>query len=323
MAPRGTGLLEQHFTLNLATKTSTTGQDYNCKYCGYLGKGWQGPARARAHLSGEKGHGVAACSNVPMDVKEKLLKEAEEKLKQKEHQQNKKRIFLSQQNPDAAAEPAPKKQATLDNLQEILKTELDVSFAEFMYHAGIPFHISEDVMLRRYIDKLLKCVKAGLPGSQLYPPNRHKLADGLLDIVYNNISKEIGPVFAADHHTGLATDGYSYIRRQSVINYNLIGRRGSVFVKADYPGKQVKNADHIAQGIHDALEVVRQLQLPCPTSTVVADNAAVMQAALNVLDQSEKLEVDRFLTKIGCTTHVKKVPTRTGPRCAPSACHPC
>ena len=262
MAPRGTGLLEQHFTLNLATKTSKTGHDYNCKYCGYLGKGWQGPARARAHLSGEKGHGVAACPNVPKDVKEKLLKEAEEKLKQKEHQQNKKRIFLSQQNPDAAAEPSPKKQATLDNLQEILKTELDVSFAEFMYHAGIPFHISDDVMLRRYIDKLIKCLKAGLPGSQLYPPNRQKLADGLLDTVYDNISKDIGPVFAADHHTGLATDGYSNIRRQSVINYNLIGRRGSVFVKADYPGKQVKNADHIAQGIHDALEVVRQLQLP-------------------------------------------------------------
>ena len=96
MAPRGTGLLEQHFTLNLATKASKTGQDYNCKYCGYLGKGWQGPARARAHLSGEKGHGVAACPTVPKDVKEKLLKEAEEKLKQKEHQQNKKRIFLSQ-----------------------------------------------------------------------------------------------------------------------------------------------------------------------------------------------------------------------------------
>ena len=188
-------------------------------------------------------------------------------------------------------------------MQDILKTELDVSFAEFMYHAGIPFHISEDVMLRRYIDKLIKCVKAGLPGSQLYPPNRHKLADGLLDTVYDNISKEIGPLFAADHHTGLATDGYSNIRRQSVINYNLIGRRGSVFVKADYPGKQVKNADHIAQGIHHALEVVRQLQLPCPTSTVVADNAAVMQAALNVLDQSEKFEVDHFLTKIGCTIH--------------------
>ena len=221
---------------------------------------------------------------MPKDVKEKLLKEAEEKLKQKEHQQNKEWIFLSQQNTDAAAQPAAKKQATLDNLQEILKTDLDTFFAGFMYHAGIPFHTSKDVMLRRYIEKLIKCVKAGLPGSQLYPPNRQKLADGLLDAVCDKISKDLGPVFAADHHTGLATDGYSNIRRQSVINYNLIGRRGSVFVEADYPGKQVKNADYIAQGIHDALEVVCQLQLPSSTSTVVAENAAVMQAALNVLD---------------------------------------
>ena len=103
MAPRGTGLLEQHFTLNLATKTSKTGQDYNCKYCGYLGKGWQGPARACAHLSGEKGHGVAACPNLPKDVKKEPLKEAEEKLKQEEHQRNKKGIFLCQKKPDAAA----------------------------------------------------------------------------------------------------------------------------------------------------------------------------------------------------------------------------
>ena len=29
----------------------------------------------------------------------------------------------------------------------------------------------------------------------------------------------------------------------------------------------------------------------------------MMQAALNVLDQSEKFEVDHFLTKIGCTIH--------------------
>ena len=86
---------------------------------------------------------------MPKDVKEKLLKEAEEKLKQKEHQQHKKRIFLSQQKPGAGAELAPKKQATLESMQDILKTELDVSFAEFMFHAGVPFCISDDVMLRR------------------------------------------------------------------------------------------------------------------------------------------------------------------------------
>ena len=130
---------------------------------------------------------------MPKDVDKKLLKEAEQRLKQKEHQQNEKRIFLSQQKPDAAAEPASKEQATLDNLQEILKTELDVSFAGFMHHAVIPFHISEDVMLRRHIDKLIKCVKAGLSVSQLYPPNRHKVGDGLLTRFTTAFQKRLAP----------------------------------------------------------------------------------------------------------------------------------
>ena len=236
-------------------------------------------------------------------MKEIQLKEAEEKLKQKNHQQNKTRIFLSQQKPDAAAESAPRKQATLDSMQDIWNTELDVSLAEFMFHAGVAFHIADDVMLRCYIDKLINCEKAGLRHFPLYPPNRHKLADGLLDKVYATISEEIAPVFAADHHTGKATDGYPNIRREAVINYNLIGRRGSVFVKADYPGKQVKGADHIAQGTHDALEVVRQSNLPRPESTVIADNAAVMQAALTKLDEAERFEADHFVTKIGCNIH--------------------
>ena len=101
----------------------------------------------------------------------------------------------------------------------------------------------------------------------------------------------------------MATDGYSKIHRDSVINYNLIGRRWSVSVKADCPGKQEKGADHIAQGIRDALEVVRQSNLPCPMSTVIADNAAVMEAALTKLDKAKKFEADHFVTKIGCTIH--------------------
>ena len=142
-------------------------------------------------------------------------------------------------------------------MQDSLKTKLHVFFAETMFHAGVPYYISDNVMLRRYIDKLINCVKAGLQHSQLYHPNRHKLADGLLDKVYTSISEEIAPVFAADHHTGMATHGYSNIRRDSTMNYSLVSRRDSVFVKADYPGKQVKDADHVAQGIPDALEVVR------------------------------------------------------------------
>ena len=109
------------------------------------------------------------------------------------------------------------------------------------------------MMLRRHIDILINCPKARLAHSQLYPANRHRVADGLFDKVYAKISEEIAPVFAADHHTGMATDWYSNICRDSVINYNLMGRLGSLFVKEDHPGKQIKDADHIAQGIDYAL----------------------------------------------------------------------
>ena len=172
---------------------------------------------------------------MPKDLKQKLLKEAKEKLKQREREPNKKRIFLSHQKPDELTEQAPTKQATFESLQDIFKTELDTSFAEIMYHGGVPLHIFEDVMLRRYIDKLIKCIKPGLPHAQVYLRNRHKLADGLLDKMNNKTSQEIARVFAADHHTGMATDGYSSIGRKSVGNCNLIGGRESVFVRADYP----------------------------------------------------------------------------------------
>ena len=40
-------------------------------------------------------------------------------------------FFEPKKKLDAAAEPAPKKQATLDSMQDILKTGFNVSFAEF------------------------------------------------------------------------------------------------------------------------------------------------------------------------------------------------
>ena len=202
---------------------------------------------------------MTSCQNMPKDMKQRLLKEAKQKLKQRERQPNKKRIFLGHRKPDELAEQATRRQTTLDSLQDIFKTEFDTSFAEIMYHGRAPLHTFEDVMLRRYIVKLTKCTRAGLPHAQVYFPNRHKLADGLLDEMNDKTSQEIARVFAADHHTGLATDGYSNIGRNSVSNCNLIGGRESVFVKADYPSKQIKDADRIAQGINDALEVGFQL----------------------------------------------------------------
>ena len=61
-----------------------------------------------------------------------------------------------------------------------------------------------------------------------------------------------------------------------------------MFVKAEYPGKAIKDSQRFADGIHSALDCIRKLELPCPTSTVISDNASVMQSALGLLDTDEK-----------------------------------
>ena len=92
-------------------------------------------------------------------------------------------------------------------------------------------------------------------------------------------------------------------RRDSVINYNLVGRKGAVFVKAEYPGKAIKDNQRIADGIHCALDCIRKLELPCPASIVISDNASVMQSALALLDTDQKYAADHYVTKVGCCIH--------------------
>ena len=69
MAPRSSGFLEEHFNLSGSTRTAKTGKDWKCKYCDYLGKAWDGPARGKAHLAGQGECGVAACPKVPEETK--------------------------------------------------------------------------------------------------------------------------------------------------------------------------------------------------------------------------------------------------------------
>ena len=58
--PRSSGFLEEHFTLSVATRTAKTEKDWKGKYCDYLGRAWDDPARGKAHLAGQARCGVAA-----------------------------------------------------------------------------------------------------------------------------------------------------------------------------------------------------------------------------------------------------------------------
>ena len=237
MAPRSSGFPEQHFTLSVATRTAKTGKDWKCKYPDYLGKAWDCPARGKAHLAGQCGCGVAECPKVPQEIPKAVLQESEENTKKKLHRLQSQEKLKELKEKKRAAEGLPDgalaaKQPEIVDMQGRLKEELHLAFAEFAFHSGIPFHITEDVMLRKWLDKLVACVLAGL--RSVYPPERHILPDKWVDIVYQKVGSETPAVFASDHHLNLTTDGYLNVRRDSVINYNLVGRKGAVFVKAEY-----------------------------------------------------------------------------------------
>ena len=223
MAPRSSGFLEEHFTLSVATRTAKTGKDWECKYCDYLGKAWDGPVRGKAHIAGQGGCGVAACPKVPKEINKAVLRELEEKTKKKLHRLQSQEKLKELNEKRRAAEALPDgasaaKQPKIVDMQKRLKEELHLAFAEFAFHSGILFHITEDVMLRKWLDKLVACVLAGL--RSVYRPERPILSDKWVDIVYQKVGSEIRALFASDHHLDLTTDGYSNVRRDSVINYN-------------------------------------------------------------------------------------------------------
>ena len=65
--------------------------------------------------------------------------------------------------------------------------------------------------------------------------------------------------FANDDYTTMASDGWSNVRSQPVLNYTITGRKGTVFMHAHYPKLVKKDAEYVAltmQNIgHNAHEV--------------------------------------------------------------------
>ena len=128
MAPRSSGFLEEHFTLSVATTTARTGKDWKCKYCDYLGKAWDGPARGKAHLAGQGGRGGAVCPKVPEEIKKAVLQELEENSKKKLHRLQSQEKLKELNEKKRAAEDSPDgasatKQPKILDMQKRLKEE--------------------------------------------------------------------------------------------------------------------------------------------------------------------------------------------------------
>ena len=277
-----------------------------CNYCEVVMAGNPPPARLKAHLRGGDKN-TRPCQKCPGKVIEQYRKELEvqttqkaavAKAAEKVAEYKRKR---DEEKGIAESEEGPKKQLTMEDWGQKQKDDLDRQFARFFYHSGTPFHVSEDPELRAFLNKLVAAVKSGLPVYN--PPCRKRLAGDLLEAEYESVMAKLRAVFDGDEHLTLQTDGWSNIRRESVLNYIVAGQKGCMFLKADFPKENTKNADYIAERIDEALKVVAELKLKPPVSTLVTDNAAVMLAAHKVLDEAAAYEDHRFMLKVGCVLH--------------------
>ena len=179
-------------------------------------------------------------------------------------------------------------------------SDLDEQWSRFVFHAGGPFHITEHSELDEFLIMYERYIVAGL---QNWGTCDRKEIRKSLDTQYETLKTQVfKEFFAKDDYETMASDGWSNVRFQPVLNYTITGRKGTAFMHAEYPKLVKKDAEYVAQRLVEAKKIYESLNVGSQLTTKVQDNASVMSAANVVLDSKNKEEMG-YLTKIGCVLH--------------------
>ena len=164
--------------------------------------------------------------------------------------------------------------------------EFDKSFARHYYSTGTSFYRSECPDLAEALNKVR-------PG--LCAPSRKRIATTLLDEAYEETQKELTDMFKKTQaYSTLATDGWSDIRRSSIVNY--IAANGSVaaFLEAQEASSESHTSEWLATEANKIFEKYDYIKW----AGSVTDNASAPKGSWKIL---EKLHPDKFF--YGCITH--------------------
>ena len=77
-------------------------------------------------------------------------------------------------------------------------------------------------------------------------PDRKKIGKSL-DTEYETLKTQVFKEHFANHdYTTMASDGWSNVRSQPVLNYTITGRKGTISMHAEYPKLVKKDAEYVA-----------------------------------------------------------------------------
>ncbi|XP_024517030.1 uncharacterized protein LOC112341331 [Selaginella moellendorffii] len=262
---------------------------WTCKYCHEIHTG--GAERVRAHLAGVRARGVKTCKAM-REIPYEVLKNARSSfsdfeladpadaddghLLQQAAQGSggpAESMVASTENwSSAGTSRAAKRRSSDGNLVTFFDTAsaeaLDDAVAEFFFAENISFNTIRRDNLKRMLKVAAKVGRPAIDNLMGY----EKLRTTELQRIYNNVQKRLEDVRLSWRTYGctIVTDGWSDIKKRSLINFMVSSVRGSIFLKA----VDSKNAKKTGAWLFEQLKQVIAEVGAENVVQVVTDNAS-------------------------------------------------
>jgi len=173
----------------------------------------------------------------------------------------------------------------VDRMSEEEQDTLEILLAQALFAAGVPFSFLENDYVIQFFQQLRPAFKL---------PNRRKLADELLDDVFDGVKAECNEQILQAKSLTMVSDGWSNINRESVQNF-VICTPKPLFFDAIYSGEESHTAKWIADEIIKQMEIIDINKF----SAVITDTASVMKAAWRIIEERYP-----SIVCLGCNSHI-------------------
>ncbi|CAB5395384.1 unnamed protein product [Rhizophagus irregularis] len=170
-------------------------------------------------------------------------------------------------------------------MSEEEQENLEFQLAQALYSAGVPFSFVDNPLVIQFF----QCLR---PSFKL--PNRKRLADELLDDVYDEVKMHTDEQISKAKSLCMVSDGWSNINRVSVQNF-IVCTPKPIFFDATFSGEESHTGEWIANQITQQMEIIGAQKF----SSVITDTASVMKAAWKRIEEKYS-----HIVCLGCNSHI-------------------
>ncbi|CAB4484275.1 unnamed protein product [Rhizophagus irregularis] len=173
----------------------------------------------------------------------------------------------------------------IDRMSEEEQENLEFQLAQALYSAGVPFSFVDNPLVIQFF----QCLR---PSFKL--PNRKRLADELLDDVYDEVKMHTDEQISKAKSLCMVSDGWSNINRVLVQNF-IVCTPKPIFFDATFSGEESHTGEWIANQITQQMEIIGAQKF----SSVITDTASVMKAAWKRIEEKYS-----HIVCLGCNSHI-------------------